>query len=85
MEPDILTPLIFFSFAYIDSQCKTPAYNMMKEIGTKLSLVERNVPAIPTPLATNSTSKPDNQAALLGFLAGGDSQVSTTHLCSSIC
>jgi hypothetical protein len=48
---------------------------MLKEIGTKLSLVERNVPAVPTALESKSSAKPDNQNALLGFLASGDSQV----------
>lgn len=48
----------------------------MKELGTKLAIAERSIPAVPTPLGDSSSlSKVDNQNALLGFLASSDSQV----------
>jgi hypothetical protein len=48
---------------------------MMKQIGTKLSVSERNIPVITQALGdSKSTTKTDSQNALLGFLASGDSQ-----------
>jgi hypothetical protein len=56
-------------------QVKTPALDMMRQIGTKLSIAERNVPALTQALGDSKSSvKTDSQNALLGFLAGGDSQ-----------
>lgn len=48
----------------------------MREIGSKLSIGEKHIPAIPKSLTeAQDTSKADSQNALLGFLANGDSQV----------
>ena len=52
----------------------------MRNIASKLSLAERHIPAVPKSLlGADNTSKVDNQNALLGFLASGDSQVTCTY------
>lgn len=50
----------------------------MRNIGSKLSIAERHVPATPKSLTVaDNKSKAEAQNALLGFLASGDSQVFT--------
>ena len=47
----------------------------MKELGKKLDLAERTIPAVPEPLpGANPPNKEDPNTVMLGFLASGDSQ-----------